>query len=358
MNDSSIERKLKVSIIIPVYNAEQYLRKCIESILNQELQQFELILVDDGSTDNSLSICQSYKQKDERVQVIHQINQGVSVARNTGIKVAKGEFIAFVDADDWIEAAMYEEMYAQAIKYEAEAVVCNYVEEWPNQRLLKKHHINKPVIDTQAEKEQLVLNLIAGKYLNDLDNMTAFRGSCFYLYKRENLQEQGYLFEEELPIGEDFVFNLNILPTLKHIAAVEGSYYHYHINEASTTQKYRKNCYEEQKILIQSVERTLISHNLKEQAKEKLEVMKLTYLVTRVVNECHKDNKKSYKEKIKAIKDMCSEASMQRLLKQFDDTQFTRGRKLWFSMYRKQRATILYSYYRLKAKLSKKGAIE
>ena len=104
-----------ISIIVPVYNVEKYLEKCIDSILNQSYQNLEIILIDDGSTDNSGSICDEYKKKDQRVQVIHQKNQGQSSARNAGLNIAKGSYIGFVDSDDWIEQNMYEKLYKNII---------------------------------------------------------------------------------------------------------------------------------------------------------------------------------------------------------------------------------------------------
>ena len=101
----------KISIIVPVYNVEKYLRKCVDSILNQTFKDFELILVDDGSIDTSGKICDEYNLKDNRIKVIHKENGGLSSARNAGLDIAQGEYIGFVDSDDWIELDMYEELY-------------------------------------------------------------------------------------------------------------------------------------------------------------------------------------------------------------------------------------------------------
>lgn len=100
-----------ISVIVPIYNVEKYLPRCIESILNQSFKEFELILVDDGSSDNSGKICDIYAEKDERVKVIHKENGGVSSARNVGIKAVNGEYIGFVDPDDYIDREMYKNLY-------------------------------------------------------------------------------------------------------------------------------------------------------------------------------------------------------------------------------------------------------
>ena len=116
----------EISIIVPVYNVEKYLENCIESILNQTFKDFELILVDDGSTDNSGKICDIYKKKDSRIKVIHKNNGGLSSARNAGIDVAGGKYIGFVDSDDSIHPKMYETLYDLISKYNSDIAICNF----------------------------------------------------------------------------------------------------------------------------------------------------------------------------------------------------------------------------------------
>ena len=114
----------ELSIIVPVYKVEKYLPKCLDSILAQTFTDFELILIDDGSPDRCGDICDEYAAKDDRLIVIHQENKGVSAARNAGLDIARGEYIGFVDSDDWIEPEMYETMLATAKESEAEIVAC------------------------------------------------------------------------------------------------------------------------------------------------------------------------------------------------------------------------------------------
>ena len=118
----------KVSIIVPIYNSEKYMEKCIDSILNQTLNDIEIILVNDGSTDSSLEIAERYKQRDKRVIIINQINSGPSIARNNGIKIATGKYIGFVDSDDYIEKTMYEKLFEVADNNKVNVAMCNYNE--------------------------------------------------------------------------------------------------------------------------------------------------------------------------------------------------------------------------------------
>lgn len=121
----SQERAL-ISLIIPVYKVEKYLEKCIQSVINQTYENLQIILVDDGSPDNCGKICDEYAKKDHRIEVIHKSNGGLSDARNKGLEIAKGEYIGFVDSDDYIEADMYEVLYNLLKQYNADVSICNF----------------------------------------------------------------------------------------------------------------------------------------------------------------------------------------------------------------------------------------
>ena len=119
-----------ISIIVPIYNAEKYIHRCLDSILAQTYKNFELILINDGSIDNRGKICDEYSQRDNRIKVIHKNNGGVASARQCGIENAKGEYTIHIDPDDWVESNMLEELYNKAIKEKADVVICDfYVEE-------------------------------------------------------------------------------------------------------------------------------------------------------------------------------------------------------------------------------------
>ncbi len=120
------QEKALISIIIPVYKVEKYLEKCIQSVINQTYENLQIILVDDGSPDNCGKICDEYAQKDHRIEVIHKSNGGLSDARNKGLEMAKGEYIGFVDSDDYIEADMYEVLYNLLKQYNADVSICNF----------------------------------------------------------------------------------------------------------------------------------------------------------------------------------------------------------------------------------------
>ena len=122
-----METSPKISIIVPVYKVEKYLCRCLDSIVAQTFTDWECILIDDGSPDNSGKICDEYAEKDGRFRVIHQENAGVSAARNAGLDAARGEWIGFVDSDDWVESNMYEYLYNNALETKSDVVICGFV---------------------------------------------------------------------------------------------------------------------------------------------------------------------------------------------------------------------------------------
>lgn len=125
-----------LSVIVPVYNVESYINRCIDSILSQSFTDFELILVDDGSTDSSGRICDEYSFKDERINVIHKLNGGQSSARNDGINIARGKYLSFIDADDYVAPAMLETLYELIIKYDADISECGYISVFKNEEVI------------------------------------------------------------------------------------------------------------------------------------------------------------------------------------------------------------------------------
>lgn len=146
----------KISVIVPVYKVEPYLRKCLNSIVNQTYQNLEIILVDDGSPDSCGAICDEYAAGDRRIKVIHQANGGLSAARNVGIDIATGDYIGFVDSDDWIELDMYEYLLSGAQQSEADIAVCGMFEELPDRQNIRSWQ-EAETFDTEGGLEQLFL---------------------------------------------------------------------------------------------------------------------------------------------------------------------------------------------------------
>ena len=131
-----------ISVIVPVYNVEELLPRCVESIMAQTKENIEIILVDDGATDGSGAVCDDYAQKDERIRVIHKPNGGLTSAWKAGAQAAKGAYLGFIDSDDWIDEDMYERMWESAVKYDSDMVVCGLVFDYEDQSIEKRQEIS------------------------------------------------------------------------------------------------------------------------------------------------------------------------------------------------------------------------
>ena len=151
----------KVSVIVPVYNAEKYLRECVDSILGQTLSDIELILVDDGSTDSSPAICDRYAEQDARVQVIHKPNGRAASARNAGLRAASGDYVAFVDSDDWVSPKMYEKMLDTG----ADVTLCDYVRfQGKTETPFTQPNVNAGFYDKAQMREKIYPHLVCLLY--------------------------------------------------------------------------------------------------------------------------------------------------------------------------------------------------
>ena len=179
------ESEPKISVIVPVYKVEPYLRKCLDSIVNQTYKNLQIILVDDGSPDNCGAVCDEYAAKDRRIEVVHQKNGGLSAARNAGLKLADGNYIGFVDSDDWIELDMYDYLLKNALKYQADIAVCGRVERYRDKSVFRGWE-QLEILNTEQALETLLKNDIMQNFVWDK------------LYKRN-------LFDDVwFPIGKTF----------------------------------------------------------------------------------------------------------------------------------------------------------
>ena len=221
-----------ISIILPVYKAEKCLSKCIDSILAQTYENFELILVDDGSPDNSGKICDEYAEKDKRIKVIHKENGGVSSARNVGLDNAKGENITFVDADDVAHKKYLEVLYDNLKKYDADISWCSYNNIYKDQCLKSKEHtFNYLAIDFSDSKFVEYFKSFFS-YCNSPS--TAVWGKLFTKKSIENIR-----FDEKIKIAEDKLFLLESLRFAKKMCFSNECVYDYIIDSASAFHSYK-----------------------------------------------------------------------------------------------------------------------
>lgn len=228
-----------LSVIVPVFNPDKYFNHCIESILNQTYKNIELILVDDGSTDSSPELCDEYSNKDNRVIVIHKENGGAASARNAGLDIAKGDYIGFVDADDYIDSDMYEVMLNEIIEYNADAARCGIVRESNNGTTEDWGSGNYEI--RAVDNYHLMCDIGAAEGILPVS-------PCNKLYKKDCIGN--IRFDTRFKFAEDTLFNFEVGKNISKMVYHDVNRYHYMFNNSSiTSNEINENNFDEHRVM-------------------------------------------------------------------------------------------------------------
>lgn len=234
--------KPKVSVIVPIYNVEPYLRRCVNSILCQTLRDIEIILVDDGSTDNSASLCDDFAKADSRVTVIHQKNTGLSGARNAGLDIVTGEYVSFIDGDDSVLPRMLESMLDEALRYNADAVMCNIEMITDNGSTL--------LYTPQNERIDLSCFDFSCYFIDYISKKRLGYNVCCMLYRASILRSCKLRFSDKMSFAEDIPFNLCFLAAAKSIKTLDTPFYLYYRRTGSLTTVVRTDYFEKYTLMM------------------------------------------------------------------------------------------------------------
>lgn len=246
----------KVSIVIPVYNMEKYLPRCMDSIFAQTLMDWEVLLVDDGGSDASVSMCDAYAKKDDRVKVLHKENGGLTSAWKAGSRLAQGDYIGYVDSDDYIEPKMYERLYEEAVKENADIACCglkHVYEDGEHEEWNEQMEFERTVFTPGELVEELFPVLINdgrffGRHLQP-NRVTK-------LVKRELVQKNLSLCNDKVSIGEDYQFSLCMFLDAKKVVVVKDFFpYIYYMNHSSMTMKYDEDYMDKIQIMSENLAR-------------------------------------------------------------------------------------------------------
>lgn len=241
-----MDKEPLISIIIPVYNVEKYLAQCLDSLIGQTYKNIEIICVNDSSEDSSLKILLEFAEKDERIKIIDKANEGVSKARNAGMKEATGKYIMFADSDDWIDACTCRVMADAAERYNADVVMCSYVSETDRRSEAKNIFLDERVFEKDEVKEKLHRRYIGllGSELACPEKADSLSTVCGKLYLRDIIFEHKTEFIDLDEIGtyEDGMFNLEVFNYVEKAVYLPQHFYHYRRNNVSSqTSKFRPN---------------------------------------------------------------------------------------------------------------------
>lgn len=309
-----------ISIIVPIYNAEQYLEKCLESILNQTYQRLEVILVNDGSKDNSLEICKAYAAKDSRIVVIDKQNAGVALARNTGLKIATGKYIGFVDPDDWLELDMYEKLYQGIKKSSYPICLCNYSKDTKKRSAAKKFGFKETQLDAQMVRKKIIPDMIG---MDDLIPRYDYIMGCVWrgLFERKFLEENHLRFEPGITIMEDLVFMVQALLKCEGVQIETGVYYHYFQNPKSILHSYNEKIWEDQVRVHHLLETSIREAGMEDEVRNRLDLRYIGMVLVALRNEALVKNDKELKERFVNVKEICTDDKLKVVLERVKPIQ-------------------------------------
>jgi glycosyltransferase involved in cell wall biosynthesis len=219
-----------ISILIPVYNNEEYLYRCLNSIISQTFLKYECILIDDGSTDNSRAICNEFSSKDNRFITLYQENRGVSSARNKGLDIARGKWITFVDSDDWCDSEMLQILYDLVINYTADVSICNLIR--TNTIYVQEKKASNPRKTIMSGK-QAIIEMFAGNIFGT--------SACAKLIRSDIIEQHSIRFSKDIHYSEDALYYYEIFKNAGKVVCVSSACYYYYTNFNSITRQKRIN---------------------------------------------------------------------------------------------------------------------
>lgn len=216
----ALDKEILLSVIIPVYDVEKYIRECLDSIVNQTYKNLQIILVDDGSTDSSGKICDEYAKKDSRITVVHQENQGAGAAKNTGLDLIKGEYFSIIDSDDYIDLSMYEKMVSLMNQYDSDIAQCLFIQNYKNKK------IKSGIFLTDKSPLKLSSDKYMKKYLSD------WKFAVFW----NKLFKSSLLGNIRFPVGrkiDDEFFTYKLVCNAKSVISTTDAFYYYRMRKSS-----------------------------------------------------------------------------------------------------------------------------
>lgn len=308
-----------VSVIVPVYNVEKYLDQCVCSLLHQTLRNVEIILVDDGSTDSSGKICDKYANQYTRVKVIHQENGGLGLARNSGLEIASGEYIGFVDSDDFVFVDMFQRLYNHAKKYNAD------ISYGKSKRFIHEKEVVNFVPDESETKlwnEKEIRNYLLDRIgLPPVFTEDNFFGAsvCLGIFKHSIIKENKLCFVSERQfIAEDIIFDIDIIPYCERIVHCEDQLYFYRYNPVSLTTSYNPERFDKNVILYHEMYRRLLDNYKSEECFNSMSRYFLTFTRVAIIQEIVHLKRNGYVKARKQVKKICCNSELCRILDKYE----------------------------------------
>ena len=314
-------KEVLVSIIVPTYNVEKYVGVCIDSLMKQTLKNIEIILVDDGSTDSSGLICDEYAKKDSRIKVIHQTNRGLGLSRNSGLKIATGKYIGFVDSDDRVSEDMFQILYRNATECNADISYCTY-KKFISDAELKNNSATDMVEIKQwrgkARIHQYMLDRIGLPPQNKKDNLYG-ASVCCGIFKKQVLDTFSANFVSERQfIAEDMIFDIDVIPQCKCIVHQDIPLYYYRYNPASLTTVYKPDRFQKNiELYHEMIDRLSKCYDAEEYYNSMSRYL-LTVARIAIIQEVRFAKKNGIKDTKRKMKEICNSYEVKDVLNKYE----------------------------------------
>ena len=341
-----------ISVIIPVFNVAPYLNRCMETIVSQTYTNLQIIMVDDGSTDFSGSLCDQWKKADNRIKVIHKKNEGLGMARNSGIKAAEGEYFLFVDSDDYVDKVMAEKLLQTLVIQQADICYSGFVDVSIN----GEERAGVPPEKLIYSGDEIMADFIGealGAVPETSRNCFAGMSACAALYRASLFREEEVFFrKEEKVLCEDLFFNIAICRYARKVVLLPECFYYYCANESSLTKRYKKDRYEVAKHM-----KRLLDTELKDcgagniSFRQRIDRNYMDNLITCMKQEVafRKQNGKDWC--MRRLKEMAEDETTLQVLKTYPIKKMEKKQRILFTMILTKNMYVVYWLFRLRYRL-------
>lgn len=329
-----------ISVIVPIYNVEKYLRQCLDSLLAQTYRNIEVIMVDDGSPDNCGAICNEYAEKYNNFIAVHKKNAGLGMARNTGLENAHGQYVIFIDSDDYISDSLIEDLYNELKLYQVDVCISGFKCTVEGQRNVQYESEYYPGEKARTELLPRMIGSLPDK--KDSIEMSV----CGVLYNMDPVRKYNVHFpsEREL-ISEDLIFNIDYMQHANGAYLSSTAGYYYNINLSSITRSYRKNFYNLVKHFYLEIERRLSELNYDNIVNQRNKRMFFVNVKSCVSQEANPNFDFRLKQRLSNIKSICSDSVLQKVIREYPVNKLGFAQKTFLLLVKQKCAMALYFYF-------------
>lgn len=344
-----LERMNKVSIIVPVFNVEKYLQRCMDSLLNQTLKDIEIIMVDDESPDNCPQLCEDYRAKYPNVKVVHKKNGGLGYARNSGLEICEGEYVAFIDSDDFVDIHMFEDLYDYAHKNRLDACFCGYNDYLDEKHIRKRQEMADYVIcEGRSAVDGVLMDMVGAEpsYPSDVRFLSSmWKG----IYSLDTIRKNKLKFVSEREyIAEDIMFHIDFLPHTSKVGFVPGCYYYYCDNGTSLTRSYRSDRFAKELFQCDAMEKRLLAYGYEPEIfRNRLDRYLLLKIRGCIAQQYYYISKNGYRMMRAEALTIVSSPEVRVLCKRYPSSRLPVKHHLFFNLIRYKLIDLIFLFYKI-----------